>query len=675
LITLGRRHGELQLLTLTSLSIPAVKALLQEAGLSATSIATLADWLHDRSGGSPFVIGEILSQLRAEGILVSMRNDWRLDASRWLRWRATFALPETTHDLVAWRLTNLTSIAQRVLDVLAIAGRPLPFAVLRDLPDFHHDQLITTLDDLVSRRLIVESDHEAYALPHHLLRETLLHRLSHIRRRMIHRQLAEAYESRLDAEADASVRPIALHAVAGEDIDRARRYGLQVLIDLPQDYSATESVGFFQHLYDLLSPTASSEELLRLTYALGQLHYSLGHIEAATHWQRRHLDIAREAGDLAAQATACFEMSELALVIGDHLSAVTNAEAGLKICTTSNTPALTDQAGRGHRLLGAALAMEGSDLVGAEDHLRQALAAHRQTNHPSDLCATLFELGNVAAQRGDLIRALDSYSEAAHTAEVGRVYYYLALAHNNLAYHHLLLGQLDDARRSVEQGLKLAETYEMLGVLLYLYSTQGEIHLYQAEWLAATEMFQRGLSLAEELNHVERQAGYRAGLALAARSQNDLDRAITLLEEGLALIAGQGYWHLRARLQIWLAESLLQCERALEAWPYLESAVATAREHGRALLLIQADRLRAQLLAVKGDWPSADALFAEVLQRTKDLGLEIETARTQAAWGEAALRYSPTPDQGHPLLAEAREVFATHDARADLEALPHSLAV
>jgi tetratricopeptide (TPR) repeat protein len=361
-------------------------------------------------------------------------------------------------------------------------------------------------------------------------------------------------------------------------------------------------------------------------------------------------------------------------VTGDHLSAMAHAKR-LLVCAASDAVDLADRTGRGHRLLGAALAMEGSDLVGAEDHLRQALAAHRQTNHPGDLCATLFELGNVAAQRGDLIRALDSYAEAARTAETGRVYYYLALACNNLAYHHLLLGQLDAARRSVEQGLKLAETYEMLGVLLYLYSTQGEIHLYQAEWLAATEMFQRGLSLAEELNHVERQAGYRAGLALAARSQNDLRRAMTLLEEGLALIASQGYWHLRARLQIWLAEILLQGAHVSEAWPYLEAALTIAREHRRALLLIQAERLRARLLAADGDWLSANALFAEVLHRAEDLGLAMEAARTQAAWGEGALRYSPIPDQGHPLLAAARMAFAAHDARADLEALPHALAV
>ncbi len=175
------------------------------------------------------------------------------------------------------------------------------------------------------------------------------------------------------------------------------------------------------------------------------------------------------------------------------------------------------------------------------------------------------------------------------------------------------------------------------------------------------------------MNHLERQAGYRAGLALAARGQHDLDRALALLEEALTLISGQGYWHLRARLQIWLAESLLECERITEVWPHLESALTIAREHGRVLLLIQAERMHAGLLAATGDWPNANALFAEVLHRSEDLGLALEAARTQAAWGAAALRHSSTLDRGYALLREARAVFAAHDARADLEALPHSL--
>ena len=675
LITLGRRHGDLQLLTLTALPLESVSALLRAAGLSSTSIATLAEWLHERSGGSPFVLGEILSQLRSEEILIWGHDGWRLEVGRWLRWRAAFTLPETTHDLVAWRLANLTSGARCVLDVLAVAGQPVPFTLLQDFPDLHSDPLAATLDDLADRRLVVETDRETYALPHHLLRETLLRRLSHIRQRLLHRQLAEAWEAQLTDQADLPLRRIALHAVAGEDVERARRYGLQVLQDLPQDYRAAETAGFFQQLYDLLAPTAAREELLRLTHALGELHYSLGHIEAAAHWYEQHLEIARAANDRAAQAATYFDMSELALVTGDHVGAVTRAEAGLEVCNTAESAALSAQVGRGQRLLGAALAMEGHDLLSAEDHLQQALAVQRQTNQHGDLCATLFEIGNVAAQRGELRRALDSYSEAAQQAKLGHVYYYLALAHNNLAYHSLLLGQLEAARRYADLGVKLAESYEMLGVLLYLYSTQGEIHLYQAEWAAATEMFQRGLSLAEELNHLERQAGYRAGLALAACGLNDLDRAVALFEEGLALIAGQGYWHLRARIQIWLAETLLAREQIMAAQPHLEAASATARQHGRILLLIQAERVRARLFAANGDWPGANALFAEIARQTQELDLVIELARTQAAWGEAMLRYSPVPDQADPLLAEARSTFAAYHARADLESLPHSLTV
>ncbi|HLF26830.1 MAG TPA: AAA family ATPase [Anaerolineae bacterium] len=667
LITLGRRRGALHLLSLAPLPLEAVAALLRASGIRSTSVASLAEWLHDRSGGSPFILAEILAQLRAEAILTLASDGWQLDAGRWLRWHATFSLPETTHDLVAWRLANLAPEARQVLDVLAVAGQPLPYALLREMAGVETDQALAALEDLLARRLVVETARETFALPHHLLRETLLHRLSHIRRRTLHRQLAEAVEHQAALWSDFPLRHIALHAVAGEDVHRARRYGLQMLADLPQQYTGAEIVDFLQHLHDLLAPAASPEEMLRLTYALGRLHRSLGNIEAATDWHRQNLDLAHAVDDRPAQAIAHFEMAELALVTADHLAALTTAEAGLAVCAASD--GLAALAGRGHRLLGAAMAMEGHDLRAAETHLQEAVVADRNAGNQGDLCATLFELGNIAAQRGALVRALDLYNEAAGVAQASGVHYYLALARNNYAYHSLLLGQPDAARRAVEQGLKLAETYEMLAVLLHLLSTQGELFLYLGEWAAAAESFQRGLALAEELGHLERQAGYRAGLALAARGQHDLQNATTLLEEALALIVDQGYWHLQTRILIWLAETLIRLGRRAEARSRLEAALATARSHGRALLLVDAERLRARLLAESNDWPAADALFAETLKQATDLGFPLEVARTQAAWAESALRHSPTPDAAHALLAEARATFQAHGARADLEAL------
>jgi len=678
LITLGRRRGELHLLSLSPLPLEAVTTLVRASGLSAASVEALAEWLHERSSGSPFLLAEILAQLRAEAILAPAGEGWQLDMTRWLRWRATFTLPETTHDLVAWRLSNLPPDTRHLLDVLAVAGQPLPFKLLREFPGVQMDALAATVDDLMARGLVLETPDEGLALPHHLLRETLLRRLSNLRRRTIHRQLAEALET-----ASLPLRQIALHAVAGEDIDRARRYGLQVLADLPQDYTGAETVDFLHHLHDLLAPTATPDELLRLTHTLGRLHQSLGHLESAAHWHRQTLALARQMSDPAAEAAAYFEMGELALVSNDHHAAAVAAEAGLEsIKDEDGTLRVKDEndpqpsslslhplSARGHRLLGAALAMEGSDLPAAEHHLQEAIAAHRLAGPPGDLCAALFELGNVAAQRGELARALEFYEESARAAEAGRIHYYLALARNNFAYHTLLLGRPGAARQAAAQGLKLAETYEMLGVLLFLYSTQGEIHLYLGEWAAATESFQRGFALAEELGNLERQAGYRAGLALAARGQGQFESATTLLDEALALITGQGYWHLQTRILLWLAETLLMQGRVAEAGPHLDAALGTARTHGRALLLTQGERLRARLLAESGDWHAANALFAETLERTSALGLPLEVARTQAAWGEAAHRHSPAPEDGRIFLAQARATLAAHDARAELAML------
>ena len=676
LIALGRHRGELHLLPLTPLTLDAVSDLLKTSGMNPSSLGTLAEWLHARSAGSPFLLNEILAQFRTEAILQPAAEGWQLDTPRWLRWRATFTLPETTHDLVAWRLADLSSDARHLLDVLAVAGQPLPVFILRHFPGIQTDALLTLVDDLTARGLVIEPPGSSLALAHHLLRETLLHRMSNLRRRGIHQQLAQALEEHISSEDEASLRKIALHAVAGEDIDRAQRYGLRVLPDLPQEYTGAETVDFVQHLYDLLAPSASAGEMIRLTHALGALHQAIGHLEIAAHWQQQNLSWAQKTGDPAAQAEALFEMGELALMTNDYHAAAKAAQEGLSKIKGEEpdirpssfiNPSLI---GRGHRLLGAALAMEGSDLTAAEVQLQEAVVVHQRTGSQGDLWATFFELGNIAAQRGELQRALDFYNQSAQAAEMGHIHYYLALARNNFAYHSLLLGQVSRAQQSAALGVKVAEDHDLLTALLHLYSTQGEIHLYLSEWEEAEKSFRRGLALAEDLGNLERQAGYRGGLGLAARGRKDLDSANQLLEEALALIAEQGYWHLRTRLQLWLAETQYDQGRFAEAAQLIEAAIAIARSHQRTLLLVQGERLRARLLAAGGDWASANALFAETLERASGLGLPLEIARVQAAWGEAALHHSPAPDEGRALIAAARAILVAHNARADLALLP-----
>jgi len=133
--------------------------------------------------------------------------------------------------------------------------------------------------------------------------------------------------------------------------------------------------------------------------------------------------------------------------------------------------------------------------------------------------------------------------------------------------------------------------------------------------------------------------------------------------------AEQGYLHLRTRLQLSLANILFEKGSFAQSKIPLEEALSIARAHHRTLLLVQAERLRASLLAADGDWPAAYVLFAETLKSATTLGLSLEIAGVQASWARAALNHSPASEQGRALIAAARDILVAHKALADLAAL------
>ncbi|MGH2494466.1 MAG: BTAD domain-containing putative transcriptional regulator, partial [Ktedonobacteraceae bacterium] len=411
LVTLGRRRGDAQTIALSPLTQEGVNSFITSLGISIAAAPSLAEWLYEQSGGSPFILKEIIAQLRAEAILYSTpdraahpstkkQHELRLDTGRWLRWRSTCTLPETTHDLVTWRLENLSSVDRSLLDMLAVANQPLPLALLRDMSGLPEDQLLPVVEKLVASGLVVESGKDMYALPHQLLREALMLPLSHLRQRAIHRQLATRLDACPALQKNFPLRQIALHAVIGEDIERARRYGLQILDELARDNANTQTLDFLHHLYDLLAPSASLAELLRLARSLGQAHQTLGQLDEAATWYGREREYAEKLGDAVAQVMAHFAAGELALVANNYNDAAQAATKGLDLSASLRDGQRASLTARGHRLLGAALAMEGSDLPAAEHHLQEAVAAHKLSDNQEDLCAVLFELGNVAAQRG-----------------------------------------------------------------------------------------------------------------------------------------------------------------------------------------------------------------------------------------------------------------------------------
>ena len=160
-------------------------------------------------------------------------------------------------------------------------------------------------------------------------------------------------------------------------------------------------------------------------------------------------------------------------------------------------------------------------------------------------------------------------------------------------------------------------------------------------------------------------------MALVARGRGDLEGATALLEE--ALITERGFWHLRTRILLWLAETLLLRGHLHETDLPLTTALTTAQTQGRLLLLLYGNRLQARLLGARGEWANAQARFAQTLEQAAHLDLPLEVARTQAAWGEVSLLAAASSPSGRALLAQAHHTFAAHQAQAELKAMKHLL--
>jgi tetratricopeptide (TPR) repeat protein len=327
---------------------------------------------------------------------------------------------------------------------------------------------------------------------------------------------------------------------------------------------------------------------------LGDAHFAAGHIDQAAESFSLARTLARDLDD-----TLGMEAATLALA-RTQLSQARYAEVrGLAQQVLAGAPAPLSAA-LAEFIIGTAYSIEGADLTQASQHLLAA-EHHLQTASAQGQVDEVrraqvrFELGSVAAQRGDLEAAVQLYRESmliadeitSPEAQPQRI-----LARNNLAYHlHLLSPGDPEAQAAAEAGLNLAQSTGILGMLPYLYSTLGEIALGRGDLASAEGSFRQGLALAEQQPLPERVAGLTANLGLVALAHGETTLALHRLSAAMAHADALGTHHLAAQIRLWLAPLLPPSE----ARGRLAEVRGFAQGGGRTRLLAEADALEKKL--------------------------------------------------------------------------------
>jgi DNA-binding SARP family transcriptional activator/predicted negative regulator of RcsB-dependent stress response len=495
-----QRQGRLSHLPLAHLSETEARQLLTALGVASLREQE-AEWVR-QSGGNPYYLLELQ---RAGG------DACAADLAALLRARLQATVPAP---------------AIQVLQAAAVLGDGATFPLLQTTAGRSEEDTLAALDALLSASVLT-AEERTYRFIHPLVGTVVRMDLSPARRAFLHRRAAEALErAHMPHTAPVAAR-LMEHYAEAEDVGRAASYAEQAARHALQVGAFIEAVAYARRAL-AWEPTAARHLLLGETVMLtGSTSEAHAQLQAA-------VEAGEQAGDVLSTVRACLALATLAVGTGQ----------------TDVARRWLGHATRGQvELLDPAVAIQALQIAAFVERQRQAYdAAEALLDRAEQLAQqhqltmldmqVVFERGNVLANRGNVQAALVMYEKALQLAQTGSNPVFTVMAHNNLAYHTLLVGDRTRAHQHIAVAVELSERYALSFLWQYVWSTLGEIALATGELEQADSAFERAFEAARTHGNRSQMANVRVNQARAAHARKQWDQAYTLVEEAAVLFDG-----------------------------------------------------------------------------------------------------------------------------------------
>jgi anti-anti-sigma factor len=522
--------------------------------------------IFERAGGNPFYLEEVAKDLSDQGAVVLQDGAWHFAPA------VEIKLPARIHDVILRRVARLSPITQDVIRLAAVIGQQFSFTDLAAIIEQPQEQLLESLDELLERDMLRESEAGATILfSHSEIQQIVYEELNPLRRRILHRRVGVALEQAHAGRTEAMAAQLAYHFIEAGDQEKGFSYSLEAARQAHALHAYQAALMWYQEASNLL-PSAQNHpgEAIDLYQGLGLMLQAQARLDEATAAYEQMRIAAEDAGDTAAQARAWNRLAESYFRRGDHRQALECAGLAEEIAQAAGDAGqrelaealfrqgwqlahlgklnqaftLAEQVLAFSMSLGAgarreqALSFNLLALVTGQlgrheesaDYQEQALTLFREIGDHERVATMLQNLGVNASERGDYYTAVVLYQEAlAVQREIGnRTGEMVILC--NLGGAHVGLGDFEEAEADLRQLLRMAESSGRLMFLSQAYTFLARACLGQEKIAEALQAACYALALAEAMGHVEQMASAWRTLGLVAARPKAL-AAATLLRQ------------------------------------------------------------------------------------------------------------------------------------------------
>jgi DNA-binding NarL/FixJ family response regulator len=487
-----RRGGALEELPVEPLDREQTAALLA-ALLPEPPSPSLARMIHERTLGSPFFVEELVAALNVKGALQRGRRGLELAD------RDEVPVPDTIREAVVLATSDLSDAAREAAEAASVAGLSFELRTVAELaPE-------AGLAELLEAELLTEQGGTGRAaFRHALTREALYAEVPWLRRRALHRRLAEALEARGGSSSE-----IAAHWLGAAERSRARE-------------ALVRAVAESEALHAYRDATRAGREVLELSMEDEPDELRVDMLD-------RYARCAELAGELGEAAKAWRELTAIRDARDDRLGV---ARAQRRLSAVCELNGERDAAFAAHRNAADAFADAGASADAAIERLSMA-DHHRKGARYGEAIeqAQAAERDAASAQRDDLV----------------------ARALGLLGVVQAKGGEYETGLATVRRGLALALERDLTPVAAELYQRLSLVLYDAADYRQAEEALDTALGLCRTGEDAGTEVACITCLVYVLRERGEWTRACAL---GRELI--------EADTAVWVAEGLVGAVHAFQ---------------------------------------------------------------------------------------------------------------
>jgi tetratricopeptide (TPR) repeat protein len=490
-----------------------------------------AQAVHRETEGNPFFVEEVLKALIEKGSV-------RRESGRWRRCDVDqLVIPQSVKEAIGHRLNRVSPDTNEVLRVCAILGKVFTFDDLTAAAEQNEDALLDALDEASNAQLITAGSGESFSFTHDKIREVLYEELNPIRRRRLHRHVAEGLERNCE-RMPCAVEKLAHHYIQAGDHERGLQYAKQAAAEAERVFAFDEAIAAYTRARDCAEALGLIEEEATLEEEIGKVY--MLHAEtalAAEHFERALKMTKDQATRVRLQCRAA-----ASLVTTGAPRGIDYVREALAVLDPETNP------------------LETANALSTEARFHHLAGRHTQAR---ELLLRAAELVKPTAES-------DSISSFA-APMMAQIYSFIAGT-----YQHY--GLFDDADRWARYAFDFGVKHNVLFAQAAGTEFLGEDAVHKGNYEESLELAQREIEIAEKLHSRERRAWVHYYAGQAHFFLNHAERALDEFQHGAALAETIGEGRVLALLNATLSISLAtlgEYEKALQtATTNLESAAS-----------------------------------------------------------------------------------------------------